>query len=344
MIACGSQCMVCDYPVHLDTYRGCTHGCKYCFANETVDVSIIKPLGSVVGVKKFIAGSRTRTTKFIDWKIPLHWGGNSDPFQPCEAKYKKSLEVLQVFADTGYPFIVSTKGALIAKEPYISLLAKCNVVVQISMACPSYDKLEKGATTFNERLEIAKKLSPLVPRVIARIQPFFPDKTKEIIEQLPRMKEAGIYGVIVESYTSLRKRKGMEKDGADYLYPLDVLVPRYQKVKEVCHENGLRFFCGEDRVRWLGDSLTCCGTEGLELFQPNKYNVEHLAHEAEEAKPTEAMQKIDTAFAFKAIHQQSKFDKYLATKSFCDMLQEDGNGLIAIYREYRKLYSKFDKG
>lgn len=31
---CGSQCWLCDLPVRFDTYKGCTHGCKYCFVQR----------------------------------------------------------------------------------------------------------------------------------------------------------------------------------------------------------------------------------------------------------------------------------------------------------------------
>lgn len=38
---CGSQCWLCDMPIRFDTYKGCTHGCKYCFVqrNGKYDIS-----------------------------------------------------------------------------------------------------------------------------------------------------------------------------------------------------------------------------------------------------------------------------------------------------------------
>ena len=96
----------------------------------------------------------------------------SDPFQPCERYYRMSYNALRVFAETKYPFVVSTKGRIIAEPEYLELLKKCNCVVQISMVCSSYDKLEEGAPSFEERLEIARKVAPSVKRLIVRIQPY----------------------------------------------------------------------------------------------------------------------------------------------------------------------------
>ena len=59
----------------------------------------------------------------------------SDPFQPCEKTMRISYRALQVFAETGYPFVVSTKGKLVADDEYLELIKKCNCAVQISMVC-----------------------------------------------------------------------------------------------------------------------------------------------------------------------------------------------------------------
>ena len=38
MAKCGSQCYLCDVPIRFDTYIGCSHGCKYCFAEKFRDM------------------------------------------------------------------------------------------------------------------------------------------------------------------------------------------------------------------------------------------------------------------------------------------------------------------
>ena len=39
---CGSQIVLCDVPIRFDTYKGCSHGCKYCFVYRKYNISKIK--------------------------------------------------------------------------------------------------------------------------------------------------------------------------------------------------------------------------------------------------------------------------------------------------------------
>ncbi len=124
MPKCGSQITICDLPIRFDTYEGCTHACAYCFVKLKKDISQVKKGEGIKSLIDFIQGKRSRDLNWCDWNIPIHWGGVSDPFQPAEKIQKLSLQALKVFAKTKYPFVVSTKGALIAEEPYLTLLSK----------------------------------------------------------------------------------------------------------------------------------------------------------------------------------------------------------------------------
>lgn len=70
---CGSQCWLCDIPIRFDTYKGCSHGCKYCFVQRknTLEVEMGETSKALI---PFIKGERTKETNWADWKIPLHWG------------------------------------------------------------------------------------------------------------------------------------------------------------------------------------------------------------------------------------------------------------------------------
>lgn len=50
---CGSQIILCNLPVRFDTYRGCSHGCRYCFAQKKNDISHIERDESVDGLPGF---------------------------------------------------------------------------------------------------------------------------------------------------------------------------------------------------------------------------------------------------------------------------------------------------
>ena len=102
---CGSQVILCDVPVHFDTYVGCSHGCEYCFANKKQGQRQIKPYNALKKLENFINGKRYAETCWCDWDIPLHWGALSDPFQPAEKEHGISMKALRVFAEYFYPFI-----------------------------------------------------------------------------------------------------------------------------------------------------------------------------------------------------------------------------------------------
>lgn len=227
-INCGSQVVLCEYPIRLDTYEGCSHGCRYCFARMKRDIDVVKPLHCAEQVRKFVGGGRTAETNWCDWRIPLHWGGLSDPFQPAELEHRCTLEALEVLRDSKYPFIVSTKGRLVAEEPYLSMLSECEAVVQISMTSPQLDRLEPGAPTFDERIAIAAKVAHRVRRVVARVQPYMPECRAALLDALPRLKEAGVHGVTLEGMKFKRRHPGLVKVGGDWCYPeaIDVHIAR----------------------------------------------------------------------------------------------------------------------
>lgn len=330
MINCGSQVFLCDVPIRLDTYTGCSHGCEYCFATRKKEdlFKNIKPDDSLNALKKFIKGKRTQTVNWCDWDIPLHFGGMSDPLQPLEAKYKKTYECLKYLAETQYPFIISTKGKLLKDERYLNLLSKCNCVVQISAVCSSYDKIEPGCPTYEERLEIARIISPRVKRVIFRIQPYITDIKDELIANIPKIKEAGVYGIIVEGMKFNLKKQGLIQQGADFVYPLAVLKSDFAEIREEAHKNGLKFYSGENRTRTMGDNLCCCGIDGLEGFKGNDFNLNHLLN-GDKTKPTERMTKVGTAMPFKAIMQSSPHTARLNKETFA-------GEMINYYKKNRK--------
>lgn len=252
---CGSQIILCNLPVRFDTYRGCSHGCRYCFAQKKNDISHIERDESVDGLRSFIEGKRGNETEWCDWNIPIHWGGMSDPFQPVEKQIRASYECLKLLAETKYPFVVSTKGRLVADPEYLDLLAQCNCVLQISMVCSKYDRLERGTPSYEERLSILKTVSARVQRTIVRIQPYMPEVFHDVMKNIPRIAEAGAYGVIVEGMKFFKAKPGMTKIGGDFCYPLPRLRHDFEAIKAECHRYGLKFYSGENRLRAMGDSF-----------------------------------------------------------------------------------------
>lgn len=328
---CGSQVILCNLPVRFDTYKGCSHACRYCFAQKKANIAKIERDESVESLKSFIEGKRGDTTNWCDWDIPIHWGGMSDPFQPIEKTVRASYDCLKLFAETQYPFVVSTKGRLVADPEYLELLAKCNCVVQVSMVCSKYNKLEQGCPTYEERLEIVRTLAKRVQRVVVRVQPYMLEVFRDVMDNIPRLAEAGVYGVVVEGMKFFKAKEGMEKVGGDFCYPLAAIRNDFEQIKAECHRNGLKFYSGENRLRAMGDSMTCCGIDGLEGFRGNDYNLCMLLN-GKKPEATETMKTVGTGGCFKALNQSAGSTRKLTKQSFYGLMQEE----LANKTEYHK--------
>jgi len=319
MPECGSQCWLCDLPIRYDSYKGCSHGCKYCFVmrKSSLDVS---PFEKPERILEFIKGKRNTETNWADWNIPIHWGGMSDPFQPCELKYKYSLKALQYFSEYNYPVVISTKGKLCVEEPYISLIKAGNVVMQISALCSKYDELEPGAPSFQERLRMIETLSKNAKRVIVRCQPYIPDIFQDVKSNIKKFADAGAYGVIFEGMKFVRKKPGLVKVAGDMVIPVEILKREFERLKQECHKYGLKFYSGENRLRKIGDSLTCCGIDDLIDFVPNRFNLNHILN-GDIQQPTEAQKRKGTAGCFQTVYQTAGyFRNIVKPKSFAECM------------------------
>lgn len=175
-------------------------------------------------------------------------------------------------------------------------------------------------------------LSPIVKRTIVRIQPYMHEVLKDVLETLPRLKEAGAYGVVVEGMKFQKKKPGLVRIGGDSCYPIDLLRADFEQIRAEAHRNGLAFYCGENRLRTMGDDMTCCGIDGLEGFRPNTYNICMMIN-GKNPQPSERMKQVGTAEAFKTLNQSAGSPKIIAKHSFAGMMQRE----LSEKPEYYKL-------
>ena len=322
MPTCGSQMPICDVPIRFDTYKGCSHACTYCFVKRLSDIRDIELGETPKALEDFINGKRTKITSWCDWDIPIHWGGVSDPFQPCERIHKRSLECLKILKSTGYPYIVSTKSILPTEKEYLDEINGSNCVFQISAVCGKYDKYESGASTFEQRLGMMKIMAPIVKRLIVRVQPFVPEVEKDVIQVLKEYKKAGVYGIVLEGMKYKTKRKNTTRFEGDNVLNLPLLKSSFGRIKSEAHEQGLVFLCGENRLRSMGDSLTCCGCDGLEGFAVNTYNINSF-NCGRKTAPTEAQKKKGTAGGFITVctGMEHKYGLALEKASFAETME-----------------------
>ena len=190
------------------------------------------------------------------------------------------------------------------------------------MVCSKYDKLERGCPSYEERLAILKTVSARVQRTIVRIQPYMPEVFKDVMENIPRIAEAGAYGLVVEGMKFFKGKPGMVRVGGDYCYPKDRLRRDFEAIRAECHRHGLKFYAGENRLRAMGDSMTCCGVDGLPGFKPNEYNLCMLMN-GKNPEPTERMKEVGTGGPFKTLNQSAGSGRRIAKQSFYGLMQEE---------------------
>lgn len=200
--------------------------------------------------------------------------------------------------------------------------------MQISLVSPRFDPIEPGAPSYSEREAVLPILSANSKRLIIRVQPYVPEVRKDVIEALPRYKKAGVYGVIVEGLKALRKMPGMERLKGDFVFKKEILLEDFRAIRDESHRNGLKFYCGENRLRNLGDSLTCCGIDGLEGFLPNTANLNH--HIYGEATFSPAQKAPNSGSCFHTIRQDTASSRLFRERSYEELMR-------AIFRDRASL-------
>lgn len=315
MIRAGSQILHCSNPLNFDTYKGCSHGCEYCFAKRKNDIAKIKNGGGWKSFANWIKGERNEFTKWCSLELPIHIGGLSDPYQPIEKTENRTRKVLEYVYETrpDYPLIISTKGTEILMKD-LDLISKMNVAIQISMVSPDFDNIEPKAPTYNERLNSLEKISNNCKRLLIRIQPYILESKKHILSILQEYKDRGVHGIIIEGMKWRSMKDGLVKVGGDCCYPRDKLITDFNEIKRECHKVGLRFYCAENRLRDMSDSLNCCGVDGLNGFIEQKYNITHHLFGNKEIDKN--MCEIGSAACFAVIEQTGQFYKGLELMSF----------------------------
>ncbi|MBW3565965.1 MAG: PA0069 family radical SAM protein [Acidobacteria bacterium] len=146
----------------LNPYRGCEHGCAYCFARPTHEY-----LGFSAGLDfetKIIAKRNApellrRELAAKGWEpTPLAMSGVTDPYQPVERRLRITRGCLEVLAETRNPVIIITKNELVTRD--IDLLGELAAFEAVAV-CVSVTTLDR---------ELAGKLEPRTSRPHRRIE------------------------------------------------------------------------------------------------------------------------------------------------------------------------------
>jgi DNA repair photolyase len=175
----------------INPYRGCEHGCIYCYARPSHAYLELSP-GLDFETKLF---AKTNAAEVLRETLakpgykpsPIALGANTDCYQPIERKYRITRQILEVLAECEHPVTMVTKSALIERDlDLLGPMAQKNLVkVFVSIGTLDRElarKLEPRAASPQRRLDVLKKLSEhQVPCgvMVAALIPALNDKTME---------------------------------------------------------------------------------------------------------------------------------------------------------------------
>ena len=156
----------------INPYRGCEHGCFYCYARPThayMGLSAGLDFETKLFAKEGAAELLERELASPKYKpAPIAFGANTDPYQPIERQYRITRSLIETLAEARHPLTIVTKSNLILRD--LDLLAP--------MARDNLVKVFVSVTTLDRTL--ARRMEPRAPT---------PEKRLEAIEAL---NDAGV--------------------------------------------------------------------------------------------------------------------------------------------------------
>lgn len=169
----------------LNPYRGCTHGCHYCFARRyqtQLELDAGDDFASVIFVKTNIVETLERELDRPSWtREQVALGTATDPYQPIEGTYRLSRGCLERLARAATPVGLVTKGPLVVRDRDVLQQLSARAGCRVYLSVPSVDedawrRLEPGTAHPIQRLRAVRELcdagidagvlmAPLVPGI-----------------------------------------------------------------------------------------------------------------------------------------------------------------------------------
>lgn len=193
------------FEVSVNPYRGCEHGCVYCYARPThefLGMSAGLDFESKIVVKYDAPNLLRKALADQKWKPQtLVMSGVTDPYQPVEKRLGITRKCIQVLAECNHPLVIITKNHMVTRDiDYLAKLAEINasrVVLSItSLDKEITDKMEPRTSRPRKRLQAVKELSEAGIPVHVNITPLIPGLTDdELVPIMEASTEAGAESV-----------------------------------------------------------------------------------------------------------------------------------------------------
>ncbi len=204
-VACNKLKRKIPFAWDLNLYRGCEHGCKYCYAMYSHDYLGEEQFFEDIYVKTNVVEQLERQLSTASWKREVvNIGGVTDSYQPAEAHYKLMPEILRLLIKYQTPCIISTKSDLVLRDydliDELSRLTYVNVAATITcMDEHIRSKIEPNGVTSLKRFAMLKEFSNTNASTGLHFMPIIPylTDTKENVDSLyANAKEAAVAYVL----------------------------------------------------------------------------------------------------------------------------------------------------
>ncbi|MFV1531386.1 MULTISPECIES: PA0069 family radical SAM protein [unclassified Phaeobacter] len=177
----------------INTYRGCEHGCIYCFARPSHAYLGLSPgldFETRLIARPNAAEVLRRELSQPRYKVaPIAIGTNTDPYQPCERDLGLTRACLEVLDQFSHPVAIVTKGTLIERDLDILSAMAGRGLVRVGISVTTLDaelsrRMEPRAPTPARRLATIRRLSEAGVPVRIMTSPVVPGLTDHELEAL----------------------------------------------------------------------------------------------------------------------------------------------------------------
>lgn len=242
----------------LNPYRGCEHGCSYCYArpsHEYLGLSAGLDFERIIFVKKNAAQLLEAELRRKSWRPQLlQLSGITDPYQPVERHLQITRQCLQVLLEFRNPVGIITKNHLVTRDiDLLQELARLELT-HVTLSITTLDeqlrrRLEPRTSTAERRLAAVRKLSDAGIKVHVNVAPLIPAVNDHEIPDI--LQAAADAGASSASYTVLRLPGAVAEVFAGWL--AEHLPERSEKVLgRVRQMRGGRLSTSEFRNRMRG--------------------------------------------------------------------------------------------
>ncbi|MGF6172569.1 PA0069 family radical SAM protein [Ensifer sp. 4252] len=195
----------------INPYRGCEHGCIYCFARPThayMGLSAGLDFEAKLFAKPDAPRLLERELARSDYKVrPIAIGTNTDPYQPIEKEWRIMRQILEVLQAANHPVMIVTKSAMVTRD--IDLLAPMaeKGLARVGISVTTLDRrlartMEPRASTPSKRLEAIRSLTEAGIPTGVLVSPIIPALNDHEIERILEASRAA--GALEATYVLLR--------------------------------------------------------------------------------------------------------------------------------------------